>query len=162
MNKLLDILNMLLIGVIVVFLGAIHIPERTVDKELEPYFTDFKHLVSYGCPSKKLLRDPGRQRIIFEEFPETSEAVGVCRTFLNISDIKIDSMYWKFANEDTKYQLVMHELTHCYLKNSMTPILASYPLHTQDERHYMFYRINFLSKWETQRQVIEVARFYCE
>jgi hypothetical protein len=159
MIKLILALDMLIVGFFLAIVGLVHIPHKDIDPGLQPYYDHFAQLVQVTCPNAEPMRTPGRLILKFKEFDVEDPAVGKCGVFLNTAEIQIDSVYWHFANVDQRYQLVMHELTHCFFKSF---ILAKYPFHTSDEGHYMYYRMNDLTTAETQMQVIEVARTYCE
>ena len=99
------------------------IPFSYVDNELKGYLKEFKDEIK-GCSYAHA--NGGIQFVmVFQDKLETELAY--CQKSLTLRRIVIDKSFWDKLDYSGKYQIVMHELSHCYLN---TKHMDKYP-------HYM-------------------------
>ena len=67
--------------------------------------------------------------------------------------IEIDSAFWDIANEDDKYNVMTHELTHCVLGENHS--VTDYP-------HYMNDTLHELSQDVVNKQLDEIIERKCK
>lgn len=155
-NKVLD---MFIFAFFAMVFGVLQVPSVKIDNDVQPFYQEFQMLVDTGCPTKDLLRHPGRITMTKQYFDPSDLAVGECRVMLNLADIRISETYWNYITYDEKYQLAMHEMTHCFLGHWY---IAKFPFHVSDPKNYMYYQMSNITTAEVQEQVIQVAKDMCE
>lgn len=145
-----------LILIAVFYVSYTLIPSTEVHPEFVETYAEFNQLIKENCKSPP--RNPNVISIGFDE-NLGPEILGECRTFFNMSRIRIDPLWWAIVSKEDQYQVLMHELTHCFLGHFG---LAGYPRHTDDTSSYMYYAFSKSYKIpETRRQVVDAIKERC-
>ena len=125
-------------------------PDRDVDKELEPYVIEYYSLLERRCPSKKLGSYPSGNYTI--KFGEGDNWIGLCQWKYNGYEITIDKHWW--YNESTynsRSHLMIHELSHCVIEKK----------HVDNPDHYMYPSITYVPSLVVQAQLQEDMEAFC-
>lgn len=78
--------------------------------------------------------------------------IGICETDReSYFKIYLDNAYWDGASEDYRYELMLHECTHCLFFEN----------HSSNPNHYMYYQIRDLTKEKSKEQFIEYLKKRC-
>lgn len=127
------------------------VPIHYVNEELQPYYNEFFTYVDSKC-KKEQINVPSQ--IVVDFGPMMSEGdIGYCIAIDGIRfKINIDKDYFIRSNEEQKFNLMVHELSHCVLSQK----------HSEDSRHYMYYMENGLSKEATIIQLKQVIEGICD
>lgn len=88
------------------------LPYRKIDPVLNIYYNTMTYVLNKECPSKKYY-NPRQVEIKFDNLQ--GQTIGICMKGINKYVIKIDSSWWSEANQDDRFQLAVHELSHCML-----------------------------------------------
>lgn len=124
-------------------------PFKQTNVDLVPYVEDYKRLLNNHC--SKPIKIPNQFFVNFGDLPK--EWAGVCNGgTLFYGKVTIDRLYWKGLSEDSRYELIFHELSHCILGLD----------HTDDSNNYMYYSIRLIKKEELFDQVKKSIEDYCE
>lgn len=125
------------------------IPYKRINPDLKQYNDQFQDLLKLNC--KKNLNRFKRQIIItFMELRYPT--VGLCIHGVTNIMIFIDPVAWNKYPEMERYQLFMHEATHCYL--GLT--------HKQDVLHYMNSFLVPLSYEDVNNQLVDSIKEVCK
>lgn len=125
------------------------IPIKHIDSELKSYNDEFLGLLKGNC--NKDLTTFNRQVIIRKgslDYP----VVGLCVRGLTNLFIIVDKDAWSSYTETQRYQLFMHEATHCYLNFK----------HQQNVFNYMNDYLVNLDKDSVTNQVIDNIKEACK
>ena len=136
----------ILIAWILAILFFTNIQKFEVDEHIIPYYNEFISIVKKECPK---IETPNQFVVKFDTLK--NEEVGLCYFYAFKREIKIDEFFWEFASDQSRKQLVFHELTHCILTKH----------HVEDENNYMYAYLNYLPPDVLIEQVKESARSYC-
>ena len=112
----------ILISWVISLLFFLTVPIKKIDKEFLPYYNSFFNKIETTCPK---IKKPNQLIMVFNKLQ--NEEVGLCYIFPHKNQIYIDSVFWRYATDDEKKQLIYHELTHCILNIH----------HVSDESNYM-------------------------
>lgn len=121
---------------------------KYIDNNLITYNNYYVELLKENCGEKYL--HPRKILIAFDNLP--SPQIGVCIS--NGVDFRIyfDKKYWLLSKNSERYQLFMHEASHCYLGID----------HSPDEYNYMYYaQEHYLSEDIVYKQVINDIKKSC-
>lgn len=121
-------------------------PVQYVDESLINYYKKFVSIVKKECPSLEL-----PNQLIIETGNLSDDNIGVCVTFSFRKHITIDKFYWLTSNEQSKKQLMYHELTHCVLGLH----------HIESELNYMNPYIIEISEEALEEQLKQNTRGIC-
>jgi len=125
-------------------------PVQVTHNDLQPYYTEFVNIITNECPSIKYT-NKGKRNIGFANIG--GKTLGYCMMTGFGYTIMIDSTYWSRANDTDKYEVIMHELTHCLLREP----------HNYDPDNYMFpSKEKCIPKEVILEQIKEYARKHCE
>lgn len=127
----------------------VFIPRVHTDIELQKYEQHFLSIVNYYCDNDEI-NLPNKRKIILDDI-ETEDEVGYCSTNPFKFTIVINKDSWNSYNNGYKYQLMFHELTHCYLKQE----------HIDYKYHYMFPYLNNIPISKVNDQLIELLKEKC-
>ena len=119
-----------------------------IDQKLKLYYDHYMSLINSNCP--KLNKNQPKQ--IFIYFSDHKDSIiGLCSKNNYRFIVTIDNKYWSKADEAQKYQLVMHELSHCVLGID----------HSSDIGNYMFPVLEDLSMNIVYEQVVQDIKNKC-
>lgn len=125
-------------------------PNFHTDKELSYYENQFLAIVNMYC-DKHEIHLPPRRTIMFEDLDEDKE-IGYCSNSYFRFFIGIDRSSWNSYNYQYRYQLMFHELTHCYLQQE----------HIDFQKHYMYPYLNNISTTTVNEQLIDLLKEKCD
>lgn len=124
-------------------------PIHRVDKELDMYHQMFMSVVRYNCKEDEYYQP---NQLIVDFSPDSDwNNLGTCQTGLSRSEIHINKDEWVGLSDDDKFQLMMHEETHCVLKLD----------HIDDDGHYMSPAMHEIPWYKTVYQVMTLVRSVC-
>lgn len=140
----------LLYGSIICFTCWFFNPLSTqiVDEPLKPYFNEFVSISNEMCPGK--VDEHPNYEVTLEPLND-DDIAGICSTLYFKFTVKINSKYWNKYDEDDKFQLVAHELSHCFYNIQ----------HTDNPNNYMYFTLNKLIKPITLNQLKADFRKHC-
>ena len=126
------------------------IPTKEIDNELIPYEKEFFDLIHTVCKPGEYI-NPNKSSIkIVDKLPDP--AIGRCFRSPLYAKIEFDKIFWESANENHRFSLVMHEMSHCYLWTD----------HVEDPWNYMSaYDGPELDKKTVSYQLIQDADKIC-
>lgn len=131
--------------------GAFDQAYRYVDEPLKEYVTEYHNLAHYHCP--KLNIHP-HYSITLEDKLEGTKWVGVCTRYANKRyNIKILNSFWDISDDNTRRQLMYHELAHCIIDREHEDNL---------EGHYMYPKIEYVPREVFIQQAIDDIEDYCK
>jgi hypothetical protein len=136
----------ILVSWLVSLLLFISVPIKKVDPSLALHYKEFMDVVQSDCPSLQL-----PNQLTIETGNLTDDNIGVCVVFSFRKHITIDNFYWNTSNEQTKRQLLFHELTHCVLNIN----------HIESDSHYMNPYIIEIPNEELYKQLKETVKGVC-
>lgn len=123
-------------------------PINYCSEELKPYRNELMSIVNEHCTIKQY-NNPIHKYIYFKKLP--GEEIGLCGVKRGGWKISIDPDFWRTANEDQKFELLAHELSHCILLKD----------HVDNQGNYMYYRLDPIPKEIVKQQFIENLRSKC-
>lgn len=128
-------------------------PAIIIDEQLKPYQTEYFNLIKYNCPTLEFFY-PSRVEIKFGDLPEG--VIGLCEANSVKFKVTIDEEFWNrkevlVDKESDRYQLVMHELTHCMLRLD----------HIDIGTHFMASYLLPIKKEKTKEQLTEIIKVLC-
>lgn len=123
-------------------------PINYCNKNLKPYVKEVLEITNKYC-TKKQYYNPLHTYIYFKKLP--NNIIGYCSSKINGYGITIDPIYWKYATEADRFQLVVHEMSHCIIGKN----------HVDNKFNYMYYSLYPLSKQIVTQQFIENLRSVC-
>lgn len=124
-------------------------PSEGQSPELTKYYKHFKTL------HKKHCKEPyfGHDKSALIQFKKLkSPRAGECRFMMYKYEIDIDPDIWALLDNDRRYELMMHELSHCEM-----PFLT----HVDNPNHYMYESLTGSSKKSVKRQMIQLMELMC-
>jgi hypothetical protein len=130
--------------IISIFISLMYLffPLKIINPELQPYYNHFMMTAKAYCDERDL-NQPDRIEIDFSSTMDRN-ILGYCMRYGDLSYfLKIQKQFWDRATDAEKYQLVIHELTHCVMREG----------HSDDRKHYMYYAMNSLTIEETSKQL---------
>lgn len=103
-----------------------------VTLHLIPYVNDVNNVIKISCDKSKIFKYYDSV-IDFDDLSD--DEIGVCSFGKNVFTITFDRKFWQVATEAERFQLVMHEETHCLLHqmhvdkkdNFMYPVFTDIP-----------------------------------
>jgi len=125
---------------------------RYVAPELQPYTNMFAGIYNINC--KEHLKYPDRFVVIFDPAPINTRG-GVCKRTSDGSSalVQINRDYWNVINEDLRFSLVFHELSHCLMNSP----------HSEDINNYMYFQQQLsMSKLNTYSQFVKNVISNCK
>lgn len=139
-------------AVLSIYLFYTFFPFHSVDKGLAPYINNSMKIVEQKCKPGGYFKgyyNPGKRIIKFEKLED--DVIGYCLKELNSYEISIDPDHWKKSNENGRYQLIMHEISHCVINKK----------HVDNYENYMYPIEVTLSKEQVEQQFIKDLEEYC-
>lgn len=134
--------------VLLFFCIYVFTPISYCDKTLNPYVQEVLEITNQHC-NKKQYYNPAHTYVYFKKM--SGHMIGYCSPKINGYGITVDPLYWKYANEDDRFQLIAHEMTHCILGKD----------HVDNKHNYMYYSVYPLTKQIIIQQFIENLRSVC-
>jgi hypothetical protein len=125
-------------------------PEHVYDDAFTPYVVKFKEMRKESCSSYDEDLDQSHQFIKFETLMPSY--LGLCAMGPDSFTIKIDKGFWSRASEDERYEVIMHELTHCFL----------YMGHINEKNHYMNPNEQRITKEMVDKQMVDIFKSKCD
>lgn len=119
-----------------------------IDNELIPYNNFFINELQNHCTNNQYFY-PRKTSIKIEDM--TLHDLGVCKLGLVRFEIILNKQYWDILDEDTRFETIIHEYTHCFLRID----------HTDDLDHYMYKSENNLPKDIVVKQFRELLKEKC-
>lgn len=134
-----------------------------ITEEFLPYYNDFIFFLNNHCTDKdynhllNLTLNFGdlSKKDLAGETTYYTYAIKLTTVQWYYADIVIDEKTWSKMNQDEKFALIFHELTHA---------LFFYP-DLKDKKyrhHYMFYQVDRVSMKEFIRQINELLTMLCQ
>jgi len=123
-------------------------PTSYNNKDLEPYKDNIINIIKEHCNENQYYH-PKKQFLYFEKLIE--DRVGECFITPLFYTIRIDPIFWKYASELERFQLVGHEVFHCALLIN----------HSDKIDNFMYYSMNTLSKETIIHQMEEYMKYRC-
>lgn len=129
-------------------------PAVIIDEQLKPYHDEYFRLIKNNCPSLQFFYPP-RIEIGFGYLKKGT--IGLCEANSVKFKITVDTTFWEekeylMDKESDRYQLIMHELTHCLLRLD----------HIDAGAHFMSSYLMPLKKETTKQQLIEIIKGLCD
>jgi hypothetical protein len=146
-KQMLRVVNNALLFYLIIYLFA---PLSISNEVLKPYKNAALDIIKQHCIKGQYF-DPPKQFLYFTNLPDNE--IGECdipRSYAYYI-IKIDSSYWNRATEEQRYEVMVHEMTHCTL----------FLQHSDDKNNYMYYSIVGLTTLEVNKQFIDNLRSHC-
>ncbi len=125
------------------------IPFTHTNEVLKPYTNHVMTIVNQYC-KKDQYNNPLHDYIYFSKLKD--DEVGQCGMGYNKFIIKIDSKFWRTANEDEKTEVIFHEMYHCLF----------YKDHVDNPLNYMYYRMTDLKKEVIIQQFTDDVKRICK
>jgi hypothetical protein len=136
------VLNRFFIVFPFLFLFYITLPVHEINPQIEPYYEEVITKVHNRC-SFLYYYHPSQFTIDFAQLQDINHPIiGVCQKNLNRYQIYVDEEFWETANDSAKYELIVHEMTHCLFLEG----------HSDDEGSYMYPSIRFLGRSTVTQQ----------
>lgn len=136
-------------SLLIILLAFVYLPIKYIDIDLQLYYNEVMEIIETSCPNGKYFH-PRQNIVMFNTLP--NDAIGECRSNNYYSVIFIDKNYWEVATtEADKFQLVAHEMAHCFLNKE----------HSENMMNYMYWAMFPLSKELTKEQLKEDSLHYC-
>lgn len=133
------------------YLAFVAMPSKNVDSTLKPYYDDYYSVVRPLCSTVHYLTQ-NKVNVKFADLSMLGHGtIGLCRARLFMYTVLIDPRAWLIMTEADRYQVMMHELSHCHM----------FLPHVDDPYNYMFAYEVTMSKEEVRRQLIENAHIHC-
>ena len=124
-------------------------PITYTEKPIKPYEDKFLNIVLQYC-DKNEINFPSSRVLVFDEL-DTNDYIAYCAKNPLKFSVIFDKGTWDSYNPEYRYQLVFHELSHCYLDQE----------HIDYNKHYMFPYMNKLSIDKVNQQLIEILKEKC-
>lgn len=122
-------------------------PRRTIDPEFVPLMNDIVSDIEVGCPKYPL---PPVLEVHFGKLD--NQTIGLCQKNWYHSWITVNKSYWINFNDADRYQLLVHEGSHCLLNEP----------HRDDRTHYMYPYFVTLSHAEIEKQYLALIKEKCD
>lgn len=137
--------------VLLAYLVYLIIPIKYVNDEFKPYYNNYLTIVKSYCGTEDL-NLPSRMSIDYMTFVYSKDLLGNCARFGSVSFfIGINESSWKKLDEDAKYQVITHELTHCVLEE----------MHSENPNNFMYFELNYLPRNIVNKQLIDIVKNKC-
>jgi len=140
--------SIIILGIIFGIYAALILKPNHIDPELKPYYEEYVSDRNVICKESNKFANITIK--IVDDLPKFK--IGECRPFASSYIIKINKEYWKMASEPDKYQVMMHELTHCDMKLYR---------HVNSDFHYMAPYHIAQSRMLTRWQMLHLMNFLC-
>lgn len=116
-TKIVKIIEKILIIVLLVSCSKFKVMKdyTNVDPAFESYVEEFIRVSDDRYDAKRM----GRLTIGFSD-KLGDDTIAVCNNTLSVYEIDVNRAWWKTANYQDKYQLMMHEIGHCALGRQHT------------------------------------------
>lgn len=125
-------------------------PLKYINPELKPYYNNFMATAKQYCPEKDL-NIPVKMDIDISDKVDAG-ILGYCVQYKHMFYyISINKSFWDQSPISDRYQVMMHELTHCVMGEG----------HSEDPDSYMYYSINYLTTEETEQQLTDFFNEKC-
>lgn len=124
-------------------------PVYYVNPQLKPLTNEIFSTVNQYCKPGQYY-NPRHTFIYFKKLKEP--IVGQCGFGIQKYTIQLDPSYWNIYNNDDKFQLLVHEFSHCILFKD----------HVNDRNNYMFASMVNLTKEQIMEQFIKDLKEHCE
>lgn len=139
--------------IIYIIFFLLYVPIKIIHKDYYNYYQEYQNLLKNYCPShnfyvNQVIIQPGNLD------PVHTSIIGTCFNGKILSSIIIiDKSFWEIASNDQKYQLIMHEMSHCFINKR----------HIDNPFNYMYpYNDETLTKEVTKNQVINDIKEICK
>lgn len=116
-----------------VLAGFVYFPIKRIDPALKGYYDYYQELKNEVCPSLKLYKPA---KIIIDFGMKSGPYIGICYRSNIGFHITVDRQWWDHEDEQDRFQLMMHELSHCMLGLD----------HIEDPSNYMYPSFMYLDK----------------
>ena len=123
-------------------------PINYVSAPLRPYHLEILKLTRGYCSSDQFF-NPSQQLIYFNRLK--GQEIGVCIVRAHSFTVQIDPIYWLTSDENAKWELMYHELAHCFLLKN----------HVDNPENYLYPYAVGLNKEEVTKQFIEDLKEHC-
>ena len=132
-----------------------------VNPVFQPYYNEYMSLVKKNCNSG--YKNPLVVTIHFDDLTSLGYVgvtvsydyeIIVTKSIIHYSDVAIDEKDWNRSNDDNRFALIAHELTHAYF---------DYPDLKQQKNHghFMFFRKEPLKRKDVESQLNSLLRDLC-
>lgn len=138
-----------LLAIFASFLLYLHVPLKSINKDLNPYYQEFMELYDKHCPDRPL---PAKLIVRYQGLP--GMIIGLCSRMYEGSVVSIDPLYWVTSNTLEQKQLMFHELTHCVLYLSH--------LENLETNHYMAPHMEEITNEELIGQTVNLMQQVCK
>jgi len=125
------------------------IPIQHVTPDLKPYHDPIIKYVEEHCSQHHYFH-PLKTFIRFNKLP--SPIIGLCRVAPLEYIIDIDPQYWNNTSEDLRWELMLHEMSHCIFRLD----------HTDDPDNYMYPELVDMKKEKAWQQFENNVSYLCE
>jgi hypothetical protein len=114
------------------------------------YYTQILNTVKLYCRPDQYFNPKSKTLIgSILELP----VIGMCETDReSFFKIYFDIAYWNDASEDYRYELMAHEIMHCFF----------FMDHVENNKDFMYYQIRDLTKEQTKQQLIDHLQVLCK
>lgn len=102
-------------SIVLLLLSACGMPQGSTHKEFIPYIKTFTEITGLAVN-------------VTMSFTEDRNFVGVCKIYsTGERKVEVNSAYWATSDENTREQIILHELGHCVLNRDHTETMAEHP-----------------------------------
>lgn len=122
-----------------------------IDPEIKPYHDNLWQMVEELCPKKANHWIPPRRNISIEKIND-GNVVGLCQNLTFAFSITVDKTYFKYSSDTMRYEVMAHEMGHCYFGLD----------HVDQKNNYMAPVIQALDLVELLRQWKETIKKECD
>ena len=125
---------------------------QDVDPRIKPYYDEVLNIIKSKCNDDQYKHEGFKIKL--GKVVDDNETVGICTTYIysNKFNIDLDEQYWNNVNDLTRFHLFLHEAAHCFLDID----------HVEDNKHFMYYRLEYISKEELYKQFNEILEDKCK
>lgn len=124
-------------------------PIHYVNPQLKPLTNEIFSIVNQYCKPGQYY-NPRHTFVYFKKLKEP--IVGQCGMGIQRYSIVLDPPYWNYYNINDKFQLLVHEFSHCILFKN----------HVDDPKNYMYYSMVNLTKEQIKEQFIKDLKEHCK
>lgn len=135
--------------ILILLYSYIFIPIHYINPQLKSITDEIFNTVNLYCKHNQYYI-PKNTLVYFKKLKEP--IVGQCGLGFHQYSIVLDTTYWNYYNDDYKYQLLVHEYSHCIL----------FKKHVSDETNYMFPSMVKLTKEQVKEQFVRDLKEHCE
>jgi len=139
--------NTMIVALSIILGFTFLLPERKINKDLEPYYNTYVKQLDTFCPGK--YKEP--HQIVIDIKPLVGNNIGLCFKLFTKRYMYVDENHYEYSDDYKRKQVMYHEFSHCLLDKE----------HVADPNHYMYFEDNVILPHVFESQVIADMRTWC-